>query len=692
MAALVSDGPFVNLSENSDSTHQRQILDALPALVFLERSGKIIFANAEARQEMGFEGDWQECPIEDVLWGLHPGTAEPRTALTGGQRGSPFHASLACQSGRMTPIEGTYSMLDPDRREAIVVALVTGREPAPRAGLVEDVLASLPEAVAIVVGKNVLYINPAFTAMFGFTAEEVGGGNLRDLLVPETRMYEHLMLQKAVDEKGQAATETVRLNRSGELVDVSLQMTALKVKGDRAGYVYTFRDITERKQVEARLQHDAMHDVLTGLPNRALFVDRLKLALSRHERRTDQGCAVFFMDVDHFKQINDSMGHAAGDMLLIAMADRLSTILRPHDTAARMGGDEFAILVENMLSISDVDAVAQRLLAELDRPFDVLGQSLQLPASIGIALAGDNRQTPDELIQDADMAMYRAKQEGGHRYAIFDRHMEVQVTSQQERERELRDLVARRDYAYWYQPIYRLADGRLEGFESLLRHKTEAGAMESFREFLQVAEDTGLSIRLGRDSIESACAQVIEWDRSIPGNRLTLTVNLSRRQFYHEDMVAHLKKTLAATGVDPSRLMFEVAESTLNENPDRALIHLQRMVDCGVRIAMDNFGAGLASLNHLVRLPIDVVKVDSKMTDGITAAGRQMAIVESLVHVCRSAGVQVLAQGIETQAHLRILQNLGCELGQGFFLAPPVDPMQAHYLAAHANRAAGSGN
>jgi EAL domain-containing protein (putative c-di-GMP-specific phosphodiesterase class I) len=266
--------------------------------------------------------------------------------------------------------------------------------------------------------------------------------------------------------------------------------------------------------------------------------------------------------------------------------------------------------------------------------------------------------------------------------------MEVQVTSQQEREQELRDLVTKREFVYWYQPIYRLADGRLEGFESLMRRKMPTGGVESFRDLLPVADETGLSISLGRDAIESACAQLAEWDQSMPGNGLMITLNLSRRQFYQEELIVQLRKTIAATRVDPSRLLFEVSERTINENPDNALAILQRMVDCGVRIAMDNFGAGLAPLNHLVRMPFDVVKLDAKLTAAVTGTGRQLAIVESLIHVCRASGLQLLAQGIETQGHLRVLQELGCELGQGYFLAPPVDAKQAEYLVACSGRAA----
>ncbi len=670
---------------------QREILDALPVLVFLERAGQIVFANAEAKRAMGLsESEWVQRPVEDVVWGLFPGTAEPQTLLTGGRVGSPFHATLACTGGRMTPLEGTYSILDPDLREVVIVAHLAARDRTPKPRLMEDVLASIPEAVAIVHGGQVLYTNPAFTQMFGFSPEEVSGANLRDFIVPETRQHENAMLNKMLSEQGRICVETVRMTKNGELVDVAMQIAPLMVNGGVSGHVLTYRDIGERKQVEAKLQHDAMHDVLTGLPNRALFHDRLQLALSRRSRRRDQGCGVLFLDLDDFKKINDTLGHAAGDMLLIAVAQRLRAVLRPQDTAARFGGDEFGVLVENIVSPNDMDTIAQRVIAELDRPFEVLGRRVRAVASLGAAMAGPEHDSPELLIRDADFAMYRAKQEGGHRCEIFDRQMKLHVTVQQERERELRHVLTKREFELWYQPIFRLATGHVEGFESLLRWRRADGSIDSFRDLLPVAEDTGLSISIGRDTIDTACRQLQSWVATIPGNSLIMSMNVTQRQFYHDDMVGQLMRVLENTGVTPSRLMFEVSEGTINDNPDRALAIFQRMVDCGVRVAIDNFGSNLAPLNHLVRLPIDVVKLDPKLTIAATGSGRQLALVESLIHVCKSVGVQLLAQGIETHEQLRVWQELGCELGQGYLLAHALEPARAHSLASRSLRAIAS--
>jgi len=390
---------------------------------------------------------------------------------------------------------------------------------------------------------------------------------------------------------------------------------------------------------------------------------------------------VLFLDLDRFKEINDTLGHAAGDVLLVSVAGRLRGALRPQDSAARLGGDEFAVLVENISSIADLDVVASRITRELERPFDVLGHLVHSNASIGVAMAGPDHTAPELLIRDADYAMYRAKQAGGGRYEIFDKHLEVHVTIQQERERELRQVLDTRQFEVWYQPIYRLQSGKVEGFESVLRWRREDGTVHGFDQLLEVAEDTGLSISLGRETVDTVCRQLCAWSNDLPHSDLTLTVNLTQRQFYHSEMVSQLKTMLAATGVDASRLLFEIDEATLNENPKEAAAILRRMVDCNVRIAIDNFGSSLAPLNHLMRLPVEVVKLDPQLTAVSILAGRQSAILESLIRLGHLLGIQVIAQGIETQAQLDALCSMGCELGQGSLLSAALEPERALAIA-----------
>jgi diguanylate cyclase (GGDEF)-like protein/PAS domain S-box-containing protein len=601
--------------------------------------------------------------------------------LTGTEHSSPFHATLPDKDGRLIPVEGTYSILHPELREAVIVAHPSERERAPRSRLMEDVLASLPEGVAIEHQNHVLYANPAFTRMFGYNAEEASGGSLRELIVPETRLNENASLLKAVDDHGFATAETVRSNKAGELVDVSLQIAPLLVDSARLGYVFTFRDIGEHKETEKKLEHDAMHDVLTGLPNRALFLDHVNLALKRRLRDPGQGCGVLYVDLDEFKQVNDNLGHAAGDALLIAVAGRLRACLRPQDSAARLGGDEFAVLVENIVSPSDLEMVASRVLQELERPFEIFGRDVRAGASIGAAIASPDHASSDVLLRDADVAMYRAKQAGGGRYEIFDKHLEISVTTHQERERELRTAVNKHQFVFQYQPIYRLVGGMIEGFESLLSLRRADGVVDDFSDLLSVAEDDTLSSLMGREALDASCAELRVLSDRLPEQDLILTVNLTRRQLYHPDLIAHLMKALAASGANPSRLYFEAPETAFNEDPDAAVAILQRLADWQVRVAIDDFGGSLAPLNHLIHLPVGMVKLAPRLTAAVLSSGRQLAVLESLIRLCNTLGLQIVAQGIETSQQLAALSRMGCALGQGPLFSAPLDAERALALA-----------
>jgi diguanylate cyclase (GGDEF)-like protein len=485
-----------------------------------------------------------------------------------------------------------------------------------------------------------------------------------------------------VDLKGRVTIDTVRMNKDGDLVDVALVAAPLRVDGANVGYVFSFRDISERKELEGKAQQDALFDLLTGLPNRALFRDRLTLALKRRTRRRDQNCGVLLLNLDRFKEINDAIGFAAADELLLTVAERLRTSLRPEDSASRLGEDEFAVLTESILDESDLEAVASRILRKMEQPFDVFGSTVRLSASIGAVMAGAEHKTSAMLLRDAGFALNRAKTKGGACSEFFDTQQELCVTkSPQNPEQELRRVLERHQYEMWYQPIYRLTSGKLEGFESLLRLRRADGSVDSFLEMLGVAEETGLSVTLGRETMDTVCRQLIRWTDGVSDLDLMLTLNLSERQFYHPEMIAQLKKALTANAVDPSRLLFEVTESTLNQNQEMAATILERMAECDVRIAVDNFGSRFAPLNHLSRLPIDVVKISRKLIASSTSFGREAAVLGSLIHLGNALGMQVIAQGIETHAQLKALNGMGCTLGQGHLFSQAVESARATDLA-----------
>ena len=323
----------------------------------------------------------------------------------------------------------------------------------------------------------------------------------------------------------------------------------------------------------------------------------------------------------------------------------------------------------------------------MDRPFEILGYAFAVKASIGVVMADSDEVTVDSMLRDADLALYHARQAGGRRYEVFDSRLGAQTTILQERERELQHALSDHTFELWYEPIFRLLTGELESFESILCFRRADGSIDRFNDLLPAAEETGLSISIGREALETACRQLGDWTSAIPGNTLTFGVNLTHRQFFHEEMAAHLKKTLALTKADPSRLVLEIPETALSERPDAALTIVQRMKDCGVRVALDDFGSSLAAVNHLVRLPIDLVKMDAHLSSSAVLEGSQLALLESIIRLGKAVGVPLLAQGIESQDQLTALRRLGCELGQGPLYSPAIDAAGALELAAERQRA-----
>jgi diguanylate cyclase (GGDEF)-like protein len=474
--------------------------------------------------------------------------------------------------------------------------------------------------------------------------------------------------------------ETVRLHKSGELIDVSILVAPINMSGIEIGNFVSYRDIRDKKQSDARLQHDALRDPLTGLANRALFLDRLQLTMARQQRHSQLNFAVMFLDLDRFKAVNDNLGHASGDELLVRMAARLRACFRPEDTVARFAGDEFAILLEDVTNISDVTKIAERAQRDIRLPIELNGHEIFISASIGIAFGTLDHTSPEQILRDADFAMYQAKSNGHARHEVFDGSMHVHVAAQMRKEQDLKTALENKEFEVWYQPIYRLATGEIEGFEALLRWRRADGEWVQTADFLPTAEETGLIVPLGLFVLEQACRQLSHWAETVPGAMPSIDVNLSSRQFRDPNLLTSLAQLLAKWKISPGQLRLEVSEAAVNQDPESALVVFQGLADLKISAALDNFGAGLASMNHFIRLPIDLVKVDRRLIAYLPIPGKQAAVLQTIFDLGRMLDVRMLAEGIERREQLDALLKFGCDLGQGHLFSAPVSQEKARAL------------
>jgi diguanylate cyclase len=421
----------------------------------------------------------------------------------------------------------------------------------------------------------------------------------------------------------------------------------------------------ERKRAEVELAHQAMHDALTGLPNRALFYDRLGQALNRVGRQ-GSAVAVLFLDLDRFKLINDSLGHGAGDKLLVSVAERLAGVLRAGDTAARFGGDEFVILCEDVSGERQAIAIAERIAAELDAPFVIDSDEVFAHTSVGIALAAEPGARPEALIRDADAAMYRAKERGGGVYEVFDDAMRERAVRRMATENALHRALDRGEFVMHYQPIVHMATGALYGVEALARWQHPDRGLVMPGEFIEAAEETGLIIALGAWAFEAACRQSAIW-----GADVMMSVNLSARQCTHPDLVATFGEILARTRADPAAVSLEITETALMEDIELSTVTLSALKELGLRLALDDFGTGYSSLRALQHFPVDVVKIDRSFIEPIERDPQEAAIVAAVISLSHALGLRTVAEGIETIAQVDRLRALGCDLAQGFYFAKP---------------------
>ncbi|MFL6231197.1 MAG: PAS domain S-box protein [Pyrinomonadaceae bacterium] len=437
--------------------------------------------------------------------------------------------------------------------------------------------------------------------------------------------------------------------------------------------IWVARDISERKRDEEQLLHIAFHDSLTGLPNRALFTDHLRLAVEASKRQPGSLFAVLFLDLDRFKVINDSLGHPVGDELLVAIARRLEGSLRAGDTVARLGGDEFAILLNNLDRPGDALHVADRLQQELTEPFQLGGHEVFTTASIGIALSTTGYTSEEDVLRDADTVMYRAKAQGAARYEVFDQVMHARVVSQLKLENDLRRAVERKEFCLYYQPIVSIASGRITGFEALVRWQHPERGLISPADFIPVAEETGLIVPLGSWVLEAACRQMREWHELSPQHRnLKLSVNLSGRQFAQVDLLDRITHILAETQFDPRYLQLEITESVVMENAQAIVALMGELRALGLELAIDDFGTGYSSLSYLQRFPIHTLKIDRSFISPHGDEDRENSeIVRTIILLARNMGKDVVAEGVETKEQFARLRALDCAYGQGYLFSRP---------------------
>ena len=436
------------------------------------------------------------------------------------------------------------------------------------------------------------------------------------------------------------------------------------------------------EETKEHFRHAAFHDSLTGLPNRAMFTELLKAEIESSKRSNDHMFAVLFLDLDRFKNVNDSLGHTHGDLLLVAFAERLERTLRPVDTLARFGGDEFAILLSGMTDATDAVRVAQRIQDELSQPFVLDKNSAFATASIGIALSSSGYDRADDILRDADIAMYRAKENGKARYELFDHGMHARAVSRLQLESDLRQAIEQKEFCVYYQPIVSLQTGRLAGFEALVRWNHPRRGLVSPADFIPVAEETGLIVPIGQWVLNEACAHVRQWQIDSPSHRsLSLSVNLSARQVAQPDLLNRIKEALENSKLNPHCLKLEITESVVMENAEAAAQMFKQLRALGVQLSIDDFGTGYSSLSYLHRFPLNYLKIDRSFVMRLTT-DNDNAIVRTISTLARNLGMEVIAEGIETEEQYQQLKMLGCEYGQGFLFSRPVANAGVEHLLA----------
>ena len=522
---------------------------------------------------------------------------------------------------------------------------------------------------------NWLKVNHALCEILGYTQEEFLATDFHSMLSSEDLGNTLIKIHELVSGKiTSCQMEQKYIHKDGKNVWASWSVSSANdSESEKSNLIFQIQDITDKKLAEEKLQYEATHDALTGLPNRAFFLQRLENALEKAHENPNHKVSVLFIDLDRFKIVNDSLGHLIGDQLLIGISERLRDCLRPADIVARLGGDEFTILVEGKHQDKEVINIAERIKEKFAIPFDLSGQEVYSSASIGILHSSENHHNSADLLRDADTAMYQAKRAGKDRHEVFDEKMFKAAKETLQLENDLRRAVGREEICVYYQPIHSLASGRVLGFEALARWKHREFGLLSPIKFIPLAEEIGLIDALGDQIMRIACSQMRELkDSLIDGEDYTLNVNLSCKQFKQPNLVQNIKQILDETNFPPDKLKIEITESVFFEHKDNAVKMLNQLRELGIEINIDDFGTGYSNLSYLMQLPISTLKIDRSFIEPIKHAGSNVEIVQTIVMLAQNLGMKVIAEGVETEAQLEQLKKLNCESAQGFYFSKPM--------------------
>jgi diguanylate cyclase (GGDEF)-like protein/PAS domain S-box-containing protein len=682
---LQSTNLNAELRRQSDADERRDDSDV--GLQWISANGTILKANTSTTQLLGYEVDeyvgrnvGEYFLDADVLSGL-------LEKLKAGRSVRNLEARLRHRDGTVRYVQisaNAVIAMGNFIHARIVMRDISDRKQSEFALLQfkEMVDASSDAIIAITLEGVCTYWNRSAERLYGYSAAEMIGRSVA-VLNPDDMPNElpDLLAKLRAGERVEHF-EGRRIRKDGEEVEVSVTLSPILDANRRPiGATAITRDVTERRKIEKELRHGAFHDALTNLPNRVYFNERVASALEQMRRDSSYLCAVLFLDFDGFKLINDSLGHLAGDKLLILIADRLRECMRPGDVVARLGGDEFTVLLDNVNTVGDINRATSRLTECLSRPHILDNKPVIVTASIGVAKGDPSYERPEDLVRDADIAMYHAKARGHARAELFDVEMRQAAHARFGVTADLRMAMEQKQFRLVYQPIVDLGSGRVHSFEALIRwdHPTKGEIQPT--DFIPIAEQTGLIVPIGVWALQEACMQAREWQRQRrQSDPVRVSVNLSATQIVREAIVDEVREALRVSSLDPHALQLEITEGILLENSDLSTKRLEALRLLDVELHVDDFGTGYSWLSYLPQFPLQAIKIDRSFVHRMGARRTDLAIVRSIIELASTLGLSVIAEGVETVVQRKNLLRFGCTLGQGFLFAKPMSAMDAKAL------------